>query len=120
MRAAASLLLALLMFGAWGSCHGESDMTLFDQQWNEMKASPSGGVEAERLDSLVEFARSRGVKYTVSLVDAATGNPIPIAALADSPPRALRVRVVVDDKGKTPPLEWEPRDPANVMRLLRE
>jgi hypothetical protein len=78
-------------------------MTLFDQQWNEMKASPSGGVEAERLDSLVEFARSHGVKYTVSLADAATGKPIPIAALADSPPRALRVRVAIDDKGKDPP-----------------
>jgi hypothetical protein len=60
MRAAVSLLLATLMFGAWGSCHGESDMTLFDQQWNEMKASPSGAVEAERLDGLVEVARSRG------------------------------------------------------------
>ena len=72
MRAAAGLLLAALVFGAWGSCHGESNMTLFDQRWNEMKASPSGAVEAERLEGLVEFARSRGLKYTVSLVDAAS------------------------------------------------
>jgi len=120
MRAAARLLLATLLFGAWGSCHGESEMTLFDQRWNEMKASPSGAVEAQRLDSLVEFAHSHGVKYTVSLADAATGKPVPIAALANDPPPAVRVHVAVDDKGKSPPLEWEPRDPANVTRLLRE
>jgi hypothetical protein len=85
-----------------------------------MKASPSGAVEAQRLDGLVEFARSHGLKYTVSLVDAASGKPVPIAALAEPPSQALRVRVKVDDEAKSPPLEWEPRDPANVTRLLRE
>ena len=64
----------------------------------QMKTSPSGAVEAERLDSLVEFARSRGLKYTVSLIDAATGQAVPIAALGDSPPRVLRVRVAVEDE----------------------
>jgi len=120
VKATAFLLLSMLVFGAWGSCHRESEMNSFTARWDEMKASPSPDVEAERLDALVAFARGRGLKYRVTLVDRATGQPVPIAAIAAPSTHPVRVRVVIDGDTKRTPLEWEPRDVTNVTRLLRE
>jgi hypothetical protein len=95
-------------------------MKSFEAKWNDLKASGSAQEEATRVEDMMAFVQKNQIRYQLAVSDATTGNTVPVAEVTRNPTARLRVHVTADESGRKLDLTWEPRDPANVVPLLRE
>jgi hypothetical protein len=95
-------------------------MKSIDSEWNELKASQSRHQEAVRIEDVTARLRENHIHYHVAVSDVATGATVPVAELGQKPGARLRVDLTLSDEGNGRVLTWEPRDPENVLPLLRE
>jgi hypothetical protein len=118
MRTVVLLAFAVMVAG-WGPCQGDKKMASLEAKWSELRTSATPAEEARRVEELAALAREQRVRYQVSLFDAATGAPVPIAELAREGLPRVRVELTIEGKDK-PTLSWEPRSSTNIYPLLRE
>ena len=95
-------------------------MKSFDAKWNDLRASSSAQEEAARVEDVTANLRQNRVQYELAVSDVATGTIVPVAELGRKPAARLRVDLTLAAGGAKRILSWEPRDPANVLPLLRE
>ena len=92
-------------------------MSDFERLWAAVNSSADANEEARHVDELVAYARKRSLQYEITVLDAQTEQPFPVAQLGtQSKPFAVRIRV----KDRTVTLDWRPKSVANAQKLLME
>ncbi len=84
--------------------------------WTELRDSATSTVEAERATAFSEFARGEKLHYELELQDA-EGREVAVADWRSAkPPLTVRVRL----PGEMGAWDWQPKEPRNLVLLLRE
>jgi len=116
MRVTFRYFLLMLIF--MSGCNSEGDMSEFQKKWQDVVSSTSVTDESRVVEELVAYARSHSIIYQLSLVDAATGKPIPIADL-DKLNEMPEVKLTLQ-ADENIQLSWKPRGKDNIYKFLLE
>lgn len=114
-RWSSMVLLAMLL--AVSSCQSGASMSELERLWTALGTSADSADESRHAEAWVTYARQHAIHYEIELLKLQTGKPLPIAELtAESTGFAVRLRV--KDRALTP--DWQPKNAANVQKLLVE
>ncbi len=93
-------------------------MSEFQKKWQHIISSTSVSDESKAVGELAAYARSHSIVYQLSLIDAVTGQSIPITDL-DKLKEVPEVRLKLQ-ADKNTQLSWTPLSKDSIYPLLLE
>jgi hypothetical protein len=91
----------------------------FDRRWYDVVASRTSADEAVAAEAVAQLAREHHITFELTAWSAHSGVPIPPSQVERHLTTRMLLVVVARQARQRRLLAWEPRDPKNVLLLLR-